>query len=216
MNLRSMNVNALKRPVVLITVAVVVLLAALWWLLWMSPESNKLNTIDAQQQQLTEQLSTLNLQLQQAQQQASKVKQYAGYLSMFAAAVPPIPEAPQLTTELANLANTTNVHLVSLSDDTTVTGTPLSTIPLTMTIEGPRQDCIAFLDGIYNPNLISRLITISSFAPSPLNGSTGGVDVLKASTAAYTVGLSGTAYFDPEIDPLGASTAGTTTTTAAS
>jgi Tfp pilus assembly protein PilO len=211
-----MNVNALKRPAVLITVAVVVVLAVIWWFVWMSPEGTKLNTVNSQNSQLQTQLTTLNIELQQAQKQAAKVQQYAGYLSMFAAAVPPIPEAPQLTTELADLANTTNVHLVSLSDDTTVVGTPLSTIPLSMDIEGPRQNCIAFLQGIYNPTLITRLITISAFNPAPVSAGSGGVDVLKPSSAAYTVTISGTAYFDPEIDPLAANaTSSTTTTTAA-
>ncbi len=210
-----MNLNSLKRPVVLITVGAVVLLAVLWWLLWMSPEGNKLNTVNAQQVQLQNQLTSLNLQLRQAETQAAKAQQYAGYLSMFASAVPPIPEAPQLTTELANLANTTDVKLVSLSDDTTVAGTPLSTIPLTMNIEGGRQNCIAFLQGIYNQSLITRLITISSFTPTP-TGNAGTVDVLKPSSALYTVAIAGTAYYDPEIDPLASTSASTTTTTAAS
>lgn len=215
MNLPSVNLNAFKRPVVLITVGAVVLVAVLWWLLWMSPEANKLSTVNAQQSQLQSELSTLNFQLQQAERQSAKVKQYAGYLSMFAAAVPPIPEAPQLTTELASLANATSVHLTSLSDDTTVAGTPLGTIPLTMNIEGPRQDCIAFLQGIYNPKLIARLITVDSFVPAPVTSPPGGANVLKPSLAAYTATITATAYYDAAIDPTAPSGLSTSTTAAA-
>ncbi len=214
MKLQSLNANALKRPIVLITVGAVLVLAVLWWLLWMSPEGSKLNTVNAQQAQLQSRLSILNQTLQRDEAQAPKASQYATYLSMFAAAVPPLPEAPQLTTELANLANATNVHLVSLSDDTTVAGTPLGTIPLTMSIQGPRQDCIAFLQGIYNPKMITRLITVSSFTPTPSSGS-GGVNILKPSNALFTAAITGSAYYDPQIDPSLGSTSTTTTTAVA-
>lgn|GEM_PF-1176850 len=209
MNLQSMNLNALKRPTVIIPVVVVLVLAALWWFLWMSPEASKLSTVNAQQSQLESQLSTLNLTLQTDKAQAPKISEYAGYLSMFAAAVPPLPEAPQLTTELADLANATSVHLVTLSDNTTVVGTPVDTIPLTMTIQGPRQNCIAFLNGIYNPKMIARLVTITSFTPSPVSAGAAGVNVLKPSGATYSVAMSGLAYYFPEIDP----SAGSVTTT---
>jgi hypothetical protein len=82
-----------------------------------------------------------------------------------------------------------------------------------MQIQGPRQDCLAFLAGIYNPNLITRLITINSFTPTPLNGRPGGVNVLKPSDALYTATIAGNAYYDPEINP--SATNGTVTTTTA-
>jgi Tfp pilus assembly protein PilO len=215
MKLQSMNLNALKRPLVLITVGVVILVAILWWMLWMSPQGNKLNTANAEQANLNGQLQTLNATLQHDKAQAARVQLYAGYLGMFAAAVPPVPEAPQLTTELADLANATNVKLTTLTDDTTVAGTPVSTIPLTMEIQGPRQDCLAFLAGIYDPKLITRLITINSFTPTPLNAGPGGVNVLKPSDALYTANIAGNAYYDPEIDPSATSGTVTATTTAA-
>ncbi|MHB1510455.1 MAG: type 4a pilus biogenesis protein PilO [Acidimicrobiales bacterium] len=213
MNLDSINLSALKRPFVLVTVGALILVAALWWLVWMTPEANKLTTVQAQQTQLQSQLDTLNLTLQLDKKQAAKVNQYAGYLSMFAAAVPPIPEAPQLTTQLANLANVTNVHLTSLSDDTTVPGSPLSTIPITMSVQGPRQSVMAFLQGIYNQHLIARLITVSAFTPTP-SGASASANVLKPSLAQYTASITATAYYDPSIDPSASTTATTTTTSA--
>ena len=213
MNLQSMNLNALKRPTVIITVVVVLVLAALWWFLWMAPEANKLSTVNNQQAQLQSQLNTLNQTLQIDKAQAPKISQYASYLSMFAAAVPPLPEAPQLTTQLADLANATSVHLVTLSDDTTVVGTPIDTIPLTMTIQGPRQNCIAFLQGIYDPKMIIRLITITSFTPTPLSAGANGVNILKPYKSTYTAAISGTAYYYPEIDPSASDGTSATTTT---
>ena len=52
MKLDSINLSALKRPFVLVTVGGLILVAALWWLLWMTPEASKLTTIQAQQTQL--------------------------------------------------------------------------------------------------------------------------------------------------------------------
>ncbi len=216
MKLDSINLNALKRPFVLLTVGALILVAALWWLLWMAPEASKLTTVQAQETQLQSQLNTLNITLQLDKRQAAKVKLYAGYLAMFAAAVPPIPEAPQLTTELANLANVTNVRLTSLSDDTTVPGSPLSTIPITMNVQGPRQNVMAFLQGIYNQSLIARLITVSAFTPTPTGGGSGSSspNVLRPSLAPYTASITATAYYDPNIDPSAATTAATTATSA--
>jgi Tfp pilus assembly protein PilO len=215
MKLQSLNLNALKRPIVLITVAVVVLLAALWWLLWMSPEGNKLTTVNSQVGTLNSQLTTLNQTLAQDKALTAKVQVYAGYLGMFAAAVPPLPEAPQLTSQLANLANATDVKLTTLSDDTSTPGlgTPLGEIPLSMNIQGSRQNCLAFLSGIYNSAMMPRLITISAFTPSPLVAPPGGVNVLQPSGATWTATISGIAYFDAEINPSATSSATTTSTT---
>jgi Tfp pilus assembly protein PilO len=211
MKLQSINLNSFKRPAVLITIAAVILVAALWWFLWMQPEGNKLSTAQTQETQYSTTLNTLKDELIVDRNQAAKVKQYAGYLTMFSAAVPPIPEAPQLTTELANLADTTNVKLTSLSDDTTLTGTPLSTIPLSMDVQGGRQACIAFLQGLYNSNLMPRLITVDSITPSPVRA--GNVDVLTPSNAQYNLSISATAYFDPSIYPSAPASATSTTTT---
>ena len=138
MKLQSLNINALKRPVVLITVAAVVIAAALWWVEWMSPEGNKLSTENSELSTLNGQLTTLKVNLAVAKSQEAKVAVYAGYLSMFEAAVPPLPEQGQLTTELSNLANATKVNLLTLSDDSSVIGTPLGTIPLSMEVQGLR------------------------------------------------------------------------------
>lgn len=211
MKLQSINLNALKRPVVLITVGAVILVAILWWFLWMKPEGNKLSTAQSQQAQYQTTLSNLKDQLIVVQGQAAKAKLYASYLGMFAAAVPPIPEAPQLTTEIATLADTTNVKLTSLSDDTVVAGTPLSTIPLSINVTGGRQACMAFLAGLYNSKLMPRLITVSAITPTPKNP-TG--DVLVPSNAPYTLAITATAYYDPNIYPsTGSSSVSTTTTT---
>jgi Tfp pilus assembly protein PilO len=213
MKFESLNINALKRPVVLITVAAVVIAAALWWVEWMSPEGNKLSTENSELATLNGQLATLKVNLAVAKSQEAKVAVYAGYLSMFEAAVPPLPEQGALTTELSNLANATKVNLLTLSDDTSVVGTPLGTIPLTMEVQGSRQNIVAFLTDIYNPTMLARLVTVTGFTPSAVNATASGVNILQKSNTLFNASITGLAYFDAAINPSGAQASSVTTTT---
>ena len=202
MNLQSTKFDAVKRPVTLITAGSVLLLALLWWFLWMAPQGNKLTTVNSQNATLSTQLSTLQQTLTVDRAQSAKVNLYAGYLKMFATAVPEVPDAGGLTTELSTLADSisSNLTITTLTDDSTVPGTPLGMVPLSIELNGPRSDCFTFLDDLYNPKKISRLITISSFVPTPVTGASGS-SVLKPSNQLYNVAIAGDAYYDGEIDP---------------
>jgi Tfp pilus assembly protein PilO len=212
MNLKSMNFDLIKRPVTLITVGSVVVLALLWWVVWMSPQGSKLSTVNSQISTLTIQYNTLEATLTTDKQQSAKVDLYAGYLKMFSIAVPEVPDAGGLTTALATLADSISpaLHITSITDDTMVVGTPLSMVPLSLQLTGPRQDCFAFLNDLYNPLKMPRLITVTSFEPQPAN-SASPEDILKTSSQMYTVSLVGSAYFDAAIDPGLPGTVPTTT-----
>jgi Tfp pilus assembly protein PilO len=212
MNLQSPTFDVVKRPVTLITAGSVLLVALLWWFVWMSPQGTKLTTVNAQISTLQTQYSGLLVTLQTDRHQAAKVNLYAGYLKMFATAVPEVPDAGGLTTDLADLADSISPSLTitGITDDTTVAGTPLGTVPLSMTLMGPRQDCFAFMADLYNRNMMARLITISSFNPTPVTTGSKGVDVLQPSKQKYNVSIVGDAYFDANINP-GAGVVVTTT-----
>lgn len=203
MNLQSPKFDAIKRPVTLITAGSVLLVALLWWFLWMAPQGTKLTTVNTQISTLQTQYSGLLNTLQTDKQQSVKVNLYAGYLKMFAAAVPEVADAGGLTTDLATLADSISpdLHILTITDDTTIPGTPLSMVPLSLTLVGPRQDCFAFMEDLYNRNKMTRLITIASFVPTPVTSGQNGVDVLKPSKQMYNIVLAGYAYFDAEIDP---------------
>jgi Tfp pilus assembly protein PilO len=210
-NLQSTKFDAVKRPVTLITAGSVLLLALLWWFLWMSPQGNKLTTVTNQNATLSTQLQTLHKTLETDIHQSAKVNLYAGYLKMFSTAVPEVPDAGGLTTELSTLADSIAPSLIitTLTDDSTVPGTPLGLVPLSLDLTGPRQDCFTFLADLYNPKKIARLITISSFVPTPASGGSTS-QVLKPSNQMYNVAIVGDAYYDADIDP---GLPGTVTTT---
>lgn len=213
--LQSINLEGLKRPTVLISIAAVLVLAGVWWFAWMSPQGSKLTTINANVAQLSAKNQQLQLTLRTVEHESKLESKYAGYLSMFSDAVPPTPDAPQLTTELAALANSTHVTLQSLSDNTTVPALPVSDVPVSMTIKGTGTQCLAFLKGLYQ---MSRLITIADFTPSPAadTGKSGAaVNVLNPGALQYTFALTGTAYYYAQIDPLASTTSSSTTSTSA-
>jgi Tfp pilus assembly protein PilO len=177
----------------------------------MSPQGTKLSTVNASVSQLTQKNAQLQIQLQTVEHESKLESKYAAYLTAFSTAVPPTPDAAQLTTQIAALADSTKVNLNGISDDTIAVATPVSTIPITMTITGTGDECLNFLKGIYK---MPRLITISSFIPTPgaTPGSGSSVDVLTPGKLSYTFALSGEAYYSPLIDPLATSSSTTTTT----
>jgi len=212
-NLQSPKFDVIKRPVALIAVASVLVLALLWWFLWMSPQGAKLSKTNAEIATLNTQYGTLQATLKVDEQQSAKVNLYAGYLNMFATAVPEVPDAGALTSEIASLADSIspNLTIVSITDDTTIPGTPLGMVPISVQLLGPRQNCFKFLSDLYNNQKMPRLITISSFAPTPVTPKQGGENVLVNNAQMYNVTIAGDAYYDGDIDPGAAGSVPTTT-----
>jgi Tfp pilus assembly protein PilO len=212
---RSVNLDAFKRPVVLLTAGALVLVTVLWWIFWMSPEGSKLNTQNSLLATDSQKLQTLRGKLAQVQKEAAQAAQYASYLSLFSTIVPPIPESEQLTTDLSNLAGTAHVHLTTLADDTVTvpsTGSPLGTIEVDITITGSRPNCFNFLNGLYNVSSMPRLITIDTFGPAPKAAGSSDANILANSKADYTFTIDGTAYYYPGVEAPTSSSTSTSAT----
>jgi Tfp pilus assembly protein PilO len=198
----SINLDALKRPVVLASVAALVVVLAGWWFGWMKPETAKLASVNSQIQLKTAQLDALEATLLASQHDAALVAREGSYLKRFALAVPPSADPQVLTTEIFQLASRTvgSTHLDALTDDTTVpppTGQVLSQVPITITIDGPHNKCMEFLDGLYK---LTRLVTVSAVTPSPkATSAVAPVNVLAINSAPYTMNISATAYFSPTL-----------------
>ncbi len=194
--LTSLRLEGLKRPPILISIVVVVLLLAVWYMGWMSPESAKLTTINRQEQTLTTRLQILQDQLLTDKAHSVLLKRDLKDLAVFSAAVPPAAEAGPLTTLLYNLSKATGVSIQSLTDDTTappVKGQMVSSIPITITLKGAHQSCLTFLADVYK---LPRLITISGVVPASIAASGAAqTNVLARDTLPYTMSLTGTAYF---------------------
>jgi len=175
-----------KRPAVLVSIFGIVALALGWWFAWMSPEGSKLAGI--RQQQIAERATEtrLDLRLVQLKAEAKQVRAAAPFLKQFATAIPSIPDAPDLVVEIYHLSVNDGVSLQSVTDDSVQTGTlGYSTIPVALSVSGPHDQLLAFIDGLYH---MSRLLTVQSVTLS------GNGNLNSSSAANYTASISATAY----------------------
>lgn len=196
--LRSLNLDVVKRPRVLAAIGGILLLLIVFYFAWWSPEGHKLSSVKTQELSQATQITTLQANLRQAELESEFVSKYQTYLSFFSNQVPVLPEEGQLVYELGRLSNADGVDLTSVSADTTVAAVPpatLSTIPVSMTVTGAHDNILRFLAGIYT---LPRLITIQSIQPSPTGASSGAgssYNVLRHDSTAFSIAISGTAYF---------------------
>lgn len=209
-----MKLDVLKRPVVLISIGVVIVLLVVWWFAWMSPEGNKLATDNAQITTLQSTLNTDQQTLQTEKSHAQDVAQYDKLLAIFSTAVPATADAPQLIVQISDLANATGAVLQNLNVPPGPPAvTPIADIPVQFTLTGTGEQCLKFLQGIY---VLPRLLTITSFTPSPVtNVANSSINVLDLKTKSkYTFNVGGLAYYSSTItSPVSSSS---TTTTIAS
>ena len=214
---QSINLDALKRPTVLISVGTVIVLALLWWFLWMSPEGGKLSTIHSQIATLKTEYTSDEQQLVLVKSESKVVKQNYARLVQFGKAVPASPDQQVLTTQIYDLAHATGVQLTSFSDNTLIppASTGLGEIPVAITISGNHTQCLNFLDNLYSPTF--RLLTINTFTPSPSSsastsssGSGGPISVIAHDTLPYTFTIAAVAYYYPGSLALSATAAGAT------
>jgi Tfp pilus assembly protein PilO len=205
MNPQSMF-ETFRRPAVWITIVATIVIAAIWYFAWMSPEGNKLSTENAQISNLNTTLAQLNKTLATYKLNQQNLAVYNKLLSVFSTAVPPEEEAGTLTDEIAALADTSGVNLTELSvpfasapiESATGTPTGLYQVSLAIDVAGQWSQCMKFLTGIYT---FPRLITIQTFSPSDQSGSaTGNVDVINPpGKTPYTFDLTATAYFSAAV-----------------
>ncbi len=197
----SLNMEALRRPRIILTLGALLLLAGVWYFAWWSPEGHKLASV--QQQQLVEQqrVDQLQTSLNILEHENSIVRRYRSFLTFFGSEVPVQPEQGQLVYELGKLERADNVQLTSIDVSTTTpaaSGQALSTIPITMSVTGPHSNVMRFLSDLYQ---LPRLVTIQSVAPSPTQGTGGAYDVLGHDSVPFNLSITGTAYFSGSISP---------------
>jgi Tfp pilus assembly protein PilO len=165
--MRGINFDLLKSKVVLVVTGIVIVLLIVWWFAWMTPEANKLTTV--QQQVTSDQLSVSQLNEELASLKAEKklVLRELPYLKKVTAAIPPTEDPPGIVDSLNSLANKTGCDLLSVTpaDSPSPSGVPgLSIISVSFSISGTHGHVFAFLTDFY---AMKRLMTISSVSLSP-------------------------------------------------
>jgi Tfp pilus assembly protein PilO len=190
--LGSFNFDLLKSKVVLIVTGAVVVLLLVWWFAWMTPEANKLASV---QQQVTSDSNTvtrLNLELIGLKAEKKLVLSELPFLKKVTEAIPQTPDPPGIVDSLNTLSNKTGCDLLSVTpaDAPVASGVVgLSDIPVSFTISGTHKNVFAFLKGFY---AMPRLMTINSVGLSA--GDTNPNILAVGDGQAYSVTVSATAY----------------------
>lgn len=190
--LNNLDLGRFRSPIVLGVIGGLILLLLIWWFAWMSPEANKLTTVQAQQTQLNQQVEQLQAKITQLQQESAQVQKELPYLVRYTAAAPPTPEQGLIVNQILALSKRTGVDLSSISDNTVsppaVAG-GLSTIPVDLVVSGNHSQVLNFLNGFYQ---LPRLMTISTLALDASGGSPNILDVNDG--ASYSLTMAATAY----------------------
>ena len=113
--LQGINIDLLKSKVVLIVTGVVIVLLLVWWFAWMTPEANKLSTVQQQIAQDNTTVTSLSMELIQLKAEQKLVQHELPYLKKVTAAIPPTEDPPGIVDSLNALANKTGCDLLSVT-----------------------------------------------------------------------------------------------------
>ncbi|MGO9196443.1 MAG: type 4a pilus biogenesis protein PilO [Acidimicrobiales bacterium] len=196
--LRSLNLDVLRRPRVLIAIGVVIAIVIGFYVGWWSPESSKLSSVVAQQNTNKTKITALTDELNRLKATNRVAARYKSYLPFFAAEIPALPEQGQLVYLIGQLEKADGVFVTSIDVSTTALPVPpstLSTIPISLSLTGPHDDVIKFLTSLTDFTTMPRLITIQSIAPSPTGAPAGVYNILGHDTVGFSLSISATAYF---------------------
>jgi Tfp pilus assembly protein PilO len=161
-SIRGFNLELLKSKVVLIVTGGIILLLIIWWFAWMTPESNKLATVQAQVASDQSRVTQLNLELASLKAEKRLVLRELPYLKKVSTAIPPTEDPPGIVDSLNNLATATNCDLLSVTpaDTPSPSGIAgLSDISVSFTVSGTHRAVFQFLKGFYS---MGRLMTINT------------------------------------------------------
>jgi len=190
--LQSTNLGLLKSKVVLIVTGIVIVLLLVWWFAWMTPEANKLSTVQQQIAQDNTTVTSLSQELIQLKAEQKLVLHELPYLKKVTAAIPPTEDPPGIVDSLNTLANKTGCDLLSVTPANfpSPSGTAgLSDISVTFSVTGSHKNIFAFLKDFY---AMTRLMTIDNLSLAPGGTTPNILDV--GDNQPYSMSVSAEAY----------------------
>jgi Tfp pilus assembly protein PilO len=189
----SFNLDLLKSKVVLIVTGVVILLLIVWWFAWMTPESNKLTTVQQQVSFDQARVSQLNQTLASLKAEKKLVLRELPYLKKVTTAIPPTEDPPGIVDSLNNLATATGCDLLSVTpaDSPSPSGVAgLSYISVSFSVSGGHKNVFEFLKRFYSMGRLMTINTVSLSAagsnPNVLAVNDGQQYSMTVSAVAYT------------------------------
>ncbi len=194
----------------LIAVAVVLVILLIDWIAWLSPEGNKLSSLQATETQLSTEHQSLKTQVATLLSERRQLPRNCASLSKDLTEIPSSASIASFYSQVTQLASSSGVSTPSItissggasagsppSGSTSPAATPgvpagLSTVGITLSVTGNYGQVSSFIHGLDG---FPRLYTISTLDV------TGGPIVAGGSTVAtgsgsYSVDLTGSIFFD--------------------
>ncbi|HUI05349.1 MAG TPA: type 4a pilus biogenesis protein PilO [Acidimicrobiales bacterium] len=183
---------------------------AIVFVAWISPEGSKLSSLHAQQTQLESQESHLQTELATLRNAKAHLVSNCAQLTRDLSEIPGAPSVDDFFHDITNLAvasgdlNTPSISVTQASSAAATGGA--RPVAVTLTLAGTYGQMTAFLHGL---DSFPRLFTVSSISVNGGPVATGG-QAVNASTGGYNLTLSGNIYYSS-----GQANVCATTTTAA-
>lgn len=157
------------------------LVVALAWFFVVSPEFNKVSSLQSQTADAQAQNITMQAKVHSLQSEYTKLPDLQASLAKARAALPTGTDLSDFTREIAVDAASTGVAVtsVTLGSITTVGGTPgaqsksvnpagaLFTVPVILTAKGAARNLLAFATGLHGPGKRAALVTSSQLTADP-------------------------------------------------
>lgn len=193
----------LARPVVVLGIAGIVAVAAVWAFVFFLPQSRKLTTLQQEKISLDATVSKDNARLQRLRAEQHHVGEIRAMYRSLESYIPPTEELYTYVHTIAAAAKAAGVTVASLNPGqlAPVTGTPYSAIPVTAMVKGTFAHIKAFLRNVYR---LPRLTDVNSLT---LSG--GGPHMAPTSPVSATFQLAIFSRAKPPAPPSSTS-AGTT------
>lgn len=175
--------KSLRQPLVLGTVAVLILAVAVWWFALMAPQQRHLTSLQSKEASLSSERDGLTAKLASLKRAESHQSRRQAVLDRYSAAIPATADLADFITQLNGLASSSQVDLTKIapSEPAATPGQPYSTITLSLSVKGSYGPTLAFLQGLYN---LPRLVVVDNITVSAGTGtgeSAGSLDTtLKA------------------------------------
>lgn len=161
----------MKRLALLLSLLAAILTVVLWWFLFMSPQREELEVVEAEIEQTLAQQQQVRSRVAQLQQVRERVPEIEADLAAAGTLIPNDAALPALIRQLqlASDESQTEIPTISVSRPTGVEGSEagqaeLSSIQLTLSVEGSYFQIVDLLRRMEDPTIVGRGMLIDTLS----------------------------------------------------
>lgn len=156
-------VEVVKKPLALVSIAVLLVVILVWFFVLFMPQSHKLSTLESQRTALQQNVLQDQIRLQTLRKESHHVGQIQAIDAKLKGYVPTTEGLYTYIQTISLAGNKAGITITSLQPGALVpaSGTAYSAIPIAAQVKGTYDDLVEFLNDIYN---LPRLTDINSIS----------------------------------------------------